>query len=57
MTTPKTPETPDPETIIELVDHINPLYLIVAFLAGAAIVAGIVYVMGRDAIGESPSND
>lgn len=50
-------KTPDPsETIIELVEAVNWAYVFLAFVAGAVIVAGIVYYMGRNAIAEE-SND
>lgn len=41
------PKTSDPEPIIELVDHLPVGYLVVAFLAGAAIVFAIIVLYGN----------
>lgn len=47
--TPKTPSS-EPEQIIELVDVVtnNPWLIVAAFIIGAAIVAGVVFYLGRD---------
>lgn len=53
MTEPtKKPDTPNAEQVIEFVQDINPMYLLLAFLAGAVIVAAIVYAMGSKALTE-----
>jgi hypothetical protein len=44
---PPTPKTPDPEPIIELVDHIPFGYALLIFAAGAILVFGIVVIMGN----------
>lgn len=50
----ETPKTPSTDPIIELVETTNPMYLALAFIAGAVIVAAIVYYIGRNA--EDTSN-
>lgn len=56
--TPETPETPDLESITELVFQTNPLLVLAAFVAGALIIAGIVYYIGtRTEEGESDATD
>lgn len=47
----KTPETVV-ETVAEIVEAINPYYLLIAFLSGAAIVAAIVYAIGSKSLPE-----
>jgi hypothetical protein len=48
MTDAKTPDAPEPETIIELIETVNVAYVILAFVIGAAIVAGAVLYLGRE---------
>ena len=45
-TVKSTTKTPDPDPIIELVETVNVAYVVLAFIAGALIVAGIVYYIG-----------
>lgn len=61
--TPKMPETPDTSSetvdeIVELVFRTNPALVLAAFVAGALIIAGIVYYIGtRTEEGESDAAD
>jgi len=47
MPEPVKPKTPDPEPIIELIDHIPLGYLLLAFICGAVVVVGIVMIYGN----------
>jgi hypothetical protein len=57
MTGPIKPKTPDPEPIIELVEHIPLGYAVLIFAAGAILVFGIVVIMGNKWTTEQVSDD
>lgn len=55
---PETPETPSVDEIVEVIFEDHYTLAIMAFIAGALIVAGIVYLIGtRTVEGESDAAD
>ena len=55
---PETPETPEViEDIVELVFKTNPALILLAFVAGAVVIAGIVYYMGTRTVETESEND
>ena len=54
---PNPKPTPDPEPIIELVDHLPIGYVILAFVAGAAIVAILMVMYGDKLLGNEDAEN
>lgn len=57
MPEPTKPKVEAPEAIIELVETTNTAYVLLAFIAGAMIVAGIVYYLGAKHVDGGSSDD